>query len=497
MRDWFLDAHAYQETTVEHLVRQPRCGLFADPGLGKTAMALEAFRRLRDAGRARRLLVVAPLRPCYSVWPAEAGAWADFAGLRVHVLHGKGRTEAALRAGADVYVLNPETLPWLVGGKVGEKREYPGHWRGWRDRPDVLVVDESTKFKRYTANRSRFLQKLLPDIERRYPMTGTPAPNGLMDLHGQVRIIDDGAALGRTLEEFRCEFFVPIRTDYGWDWRPRKDAAERIYKLLGPLVVRLDAQDHLDLPELVKVERRVPMPSRVRGLYDRLRREMVVALERGDVVATNAGALTSKCRQLASGVVYLNDAEEIQAGPSKRWDLVHTAKVDALVELVEELGGKPLLVATEFRHEVTVIQNALRTRLKVDAPYVGSGMSAKRGKAALDAWNEGRLRVLLVNSQAAAHGLNLQAGGHHLCWYTPTWDLELYLQLVARLWRQGQESSRVFLHHLVMERTVDERVVRVCGRKNATQDDLLEALKRDLGVTTRPERATTPERGEA
>jgi SNF2 family DNA or RNA helicase len=455
--------HPYQVRVVEEMLRRERLGLFLDPGLGKTAITLEAFRRLWADCIVSRLLVVAPLRPAYSVWPSEATKWTQFRHFRVHVLHGKGRTGAALARGvADIYVINPEGLPWLV-----EQR-----WE-W---PEMLAVDESTKFKRVSAGRSRYLKRILPNIPLRYILTGTPSPNGYDDLHGQIRILDDGAALGATLKEFRENFcaLVPSGRDYQ-DWEVRTAAKPEIERRIAPLVIRLDARDYLQLPEKIVVDVPVALPDQARGLYEKLRKELVLRLAEGDIAAVNAGVLTAKCRQVANGSVYLTEAGEPSADRTRAWSEIHTAKAQALADLVEELG-KPLLVAYEHHHDLEMIRRALHP-LVGDVPHIGGGVSAERGAALERAWNEGRLRALALHPQSAAHGLNLQAGGHHLAWYSLPWDLELYDQLCGRLWRQGQAAERVFIYHLVTRKTVDEWVSRALRRKAGDQSALLDALR--------------------
>mgnify|MGYP005850616963 CR=1 FL=1 len=459
--------HPYQERVIDRGVRDARLGKLLDPGLGKTSITLEVFRRLRAQFEVSRLLVVAPLRVAYSVWPHEAQKWAQFRELRVHVLHGDGLHPHWLEQdAADVLVINPEGLEWLA------------HQRRAR-LPEMIAVDESTKFKRTSAKRSRILKHLLKRIpHRRYILTGTPAPNGLGDLHGQVRILDDGAALGDTLKEFRERFcsYVPNGTPYGGVWEVRTSARAEILRLVEPLVIRLDARDYLDLPELVRVDVPVRLPPAAAELYARLRHDLVVQFEAGAVVATNAGALSGKLRQVASGSVYLTPDGAVSEAPTRRWEVIHDEKARALVDLFEELGGKPLLIAFEFEHEREVIRRALKP-IAGEVPVIAGGVSAKRGAELERLWNAGRLPVLLVHPAAAAHGLNLQAGGHHIAFYTSPWDLELYDQLIGRLYRQGQQEDRVFVHHLVAQGTIDERVSAVLRRKGRDQGDLLEALR--------------------
>lgn len=468
-----LVPHEYQRRVAERMIDQPHLGLFLDPGLGKTSISLSAFRAMREAADVSRMLVVAPLRVCYSVWPPEVEKWDDFRDLRVRLLHGPGKVPSALDPGAEVYVINPEGLEWLVRQR-------------WR-LPEMLVVDESTRFKRKSSKRSRLLGKLLDAFPRRYALTGTPAPNGLIDLHGQMLIVDRGKSLGRNVGDYLEEFFVNVPCGPGqqyWQWKPRRGATKQIYERIAPWVVRLDARDYLELPEVVTVPMRVDIPDRAMDLYQQLRREMVLELEEGNVVAMNAGALTGKCRQVANGSVYLTDSGDVaradmDRGSTRRSEVVHDAKAQALVDLVEELGGKPLLVAYEFRHEIPLIKKALRPVIGQEPPHFGGGVSATRGRELEAAWNRGDLPVLLVHPLSASHGLNLQGGGHHLAWYSLTWDLELYDQLVRRLWRQGQEE-RVFVYHLVSHGTIDGTVARVLEKKSRDQGELLDALREDL-----------------
>jgi SNF2 family DNA or RNA helicase len=469
--------HQYQEEVIRRAIEQERLGLLMDPGLGKTATMLETFRRLREWLDVSSVLVVAPLRCCYSVWPPEMAKWTQFEGLRVQVIHGATRQQEFLR-GADVYVTNPESLRWL------EQQRW-----SW---PEMLVVDESTKFKRASSGRSETLRRMLGHFSRRYILTGTPAPNGLEDLHGQILLLDGGRALGRAVEDFRENWEVQVPTGERGHrkWRLRRGATEDIYKRIAPLVVRLDASDHLDLPELVTVDVPVAMPPETRDLYEQLQNEMVLRLEGGDVVAFNAGALTAKCRQIAGGSVYTTpDPTKPQgwsvSNNSESWvqEVVnlHTAKQDALRDLYEELGGKNLLVSYEFRHQLPLIRAALEPLTGQPLPHIGGDVPARVGERLAAEWSAGKLPALAVHPASAGHGLNLQGGGHHLCFFSIPWDLELYQQLIARLWRQGQ-SERVMVYRLMAERTVDQIVARALDRKDGDQTDLLDWLKSSLRV---------------
>lgn len=432
---------------------------------------------MQKHGVVRRALVIAPLRVCSLVWPREAAKWADFAHLRVHVLHGKGKTEGALvDPDIDVLVINPEGLPWL-------EEAAPRAWSakrsssGW---PEMLVVDESTKFKHAGTQRFKILRRMLDRFARRYILTGTPAPNGLLDLFGQVFILDGGGALGRYVTHYRERYFQPVGFG-GYTWVPRPYAEQEIYEKLRPLTLRLEAKDYLQLPEKIEAKLPVEFGAEARAQYDELEAEMVLELRSGDVVASGAAGLVSKCHQFVGGHVYA----ETEAAGERVSELVHTHKLEALRDLIDELNGHPLLIAYSYRHELDTLRGMLEDRFGErirmaefanGAPYIGGGASPKAVEAAVNAWNAGELPALLVHPASAGHGLNLQAGGRHLCWYSLTWDLELYEQLVARLWRQGQEG-RVFIYQLVAQGTVDETIAAALKRKGRAQSALLAALK--------------------
>lgn len=444
---------AAQELAVRLLVEQPAAGLLLDPGLGKTSSVLAALKLWRRRGAAKRLLVIAPLRVAELVWPAEAAKWADFESLRVHVLHGKGKTAAALAdPDVDIYVINPDGLAWLT------QQEW-----AW---PDVLVVDESTTFKHSRTVRFKLLKSILGRFRRRYILTGSPAPNGLLDLFGQIYVLDFGKALGRYITHYRRAYFVPSFDGFSWQIAPGAD--KLIFDRLRGLVLRLDAQDYLKLPPRLDVDVHVALPTAARRTYLELEHTLVTQLKTGEVTAVNGGARTTKLRQLANGAVYLDDL----VTTSRRWEEVHAAKLDALAELVGELSGQPALVAYEFAHDLARI----RRRLGASIPALSEASGAKLRELER-AWNAGEVPLLALQPQASARGLNLQAGGHTLIWFSLTWDLELHDQLVARIWRQGQRR-RVFVYRILARDTVDEDIVTALARKDRTQRTLLDALQR-------------------
>ncbi len=456
----------YQKRSVRFFVERAAAGLLADPGLGKTSVTFAALLVLQKRGILRRALVVAPLRVCHSTWIDERDKWTDFAGIRVVILHGS-KKDKLLNVDADVYVINPEGLNWLST-----------RWRGWQHAPEMLVIDESTKFKHTRTQRFKTLKALLPRFTRRYILTGTPVPNGLIDLFGQIYIPDFGESLGRYITHYRRMFFDPTGFG-GYTWKPREGAEESIYEKLTPLVLRIDEKDHLELPEKVMTNIGVTLPPKARARYDTLKDDFIMQLHEGAVVASNVGALTAKLRQASSGAVYLTD---VLAGrpATKDWANVHDAKLEALKDLVEELSGQPLLIAYEFRFDIIRIRAALAGLFPdgEPVPAIGGGTTAKQGKVLVDRWNRQELTAMLVHPASASHGLNLQEGGRHLVWYGMTYNLEHYDQLIRRIWRQGQKK-RVFIYHLIARNTIDATIMKAIRSKDKTQRALLNALREE------------------
>jgi len=481
--------HAYQGMVLERM-RRDVLALLLDPGMGKTPICLEDFRHNYEECYATRALVIAPLRCCYSVWPNEAKKWEQFQDIDLRVAHGQGLTTQNINE-ADMVVTNPASLRWIEQNAANIK---PFH---------TIYVDESTDFKHFGSQQSRRLFrhihgnvyhhsksgeskrliKMFQTIPRRFILTGTPAPNGLQDLFGQFGLLDTGI-LGESLKKFRSDFwFYPRPTDYGVEWEATPRTPGLIHDRIAPWSVRLDATDHLDLPELVSVERRVRLPASARALYQRLEQEMYVELRDGDeIVALNAGVLSGKCRQVANGQVYLSDLGEVSDTPTRRVEHIHTVKSETLADLWDEIGQRPMLVVFEHRHEIAAIHEYFRQRYKWVPPYIAGDISGPEGARLQEEWNAGNLQMLCVHPQTAARGLNLQAGGHHVVWYSITWNLEWYLQLIRRLWRQGQESARVFVHHIVCEGTVDERIMEALDKKAETQQELFNYLREAWGL---------------
>lgn len=447
--------HSYQVCGIKLLLSQGSVGLFLDPGLGKTSICLAAFKILLTKKFASKMLIVAPLRPVYKVWPDEIKKWADFAHLKFAILHGKNK-EKALLSDADIYIINPEGLSWLFG---------PG-----KARPpfDVLCIDESSKFKNSQTQRFKLIKPYLLSFARRWILTGTPVPNGLTDLFGQIFILDLGAALGRYITHYRREYFD--QTGFGgYDYKPKPDAFPRVVEKIKPLILQLSAEDHLKMPALVLSEIRIDLPPEAFALYKKVEDGFFAEMGDSKVVAANAAVAGGKCRQIANGAVYVNAVEG--APERKLWSAIHDAKLDALEDLLEELGGKPTLVLYEFNHD----RERIVSRFP-GAEIIGSGTTPKQLDSIIDRFNAGLIPLLLGHPASMGHGLNLQGTCHHVVWFGITWNLEYYDQAIARVYRQGQKADTVFVYHIVAARTLDEKVLRALTAKDRSQQTLLTAL---------------------
>lgn len=452
--------------------------LFLDPGLGKTSITLAAIKLLKKKKLLDKVLLIAPLRVCYSVWPKEITKWEDFSALKIVVLHGPKKNDA-LKEDADIYVINPEGLDWLLQSQKSKsptgKTKVAVDLKAFKALGfDTLIVDELSKFKHTNTNRFKALKLVLHTFARRWGLTGSPASNGLLDLFGQCFVIDQGRTLGAYISHYRSKYFIPSHDGFNWSIRPGAD--QEIYDRLSPLALRMAAEDYLDMPALIENNIRVDLPDSVMTMYNQLEDDLIAKIESKVIVASTAAAASIKCRQVANGGIYLD--QEVQAliklpKSTKEWMNLHTEKVDALAELIDELQGSPLLVAYDFAHDL----DRLQTKLGKEVPYIGGGVTAKRSAELEALWNAGKLPVLLGHPQAMAHGLNLQEMGNHVCWHSLTWDYELYDQFIRRVLRQGNKSKKVFVHHIMARGTIDEVVLSSLKSKRRGQNALFDALK--------------------
>ena len=461
--------HDYQKKAVKYLVERANAALLLDPGLGKTSISYAAFKVLKSSGMFKGALVVAPRRVAVSTWPQEQAEWSDFEGLTVAVLHGPRKDDRVMQR-ADVYVINYEGLPWLI-------RE--GHMaRLLKDKwIDILVIDELSKVKHIKSGRHKQLAAWAHKFARRWGLTGSPASNGLLDVFGQMFILDFGAALGIYYTHFRWNFFYPhsMQADFPV-WLPRPGADKLIYEALKPVALRMDAKKLVKMPEPVPVPLRLELDDKTRKVYDAMERDFFSILDGLEMVtAATAAAAGMKCRQIATGAIYEDKVDPLTGAPrtgTRKWTLLHDAKLEALEDLVDELQGQPLLLVYQFGHDLE------RILAKYPGiPVIGGGTSDKKALAFESEWNKNEHPIMAVHPQAVGHGLNFQKGGaHHLFFFTPDYDFEIYDQTVRRLMRQGNTAERVFIHMPITRDTVEEAIVASLRVKRRTQDALLEAL---------------------
>jgi SNF2 family DNA or RNA helicase len=437
--------HPYQRRSVDFIKDRKRCGLFLDMGLGKSVSTLTAALDLIQSFAVHKVLVVAPLRVANSVWAQEAQKWSHLKALRVSVCTGPSKKRlGALQMDADIYVINRENVEWLV-------EHYGTRWPF-----DMVVIDESSSFKNASSKRFKAMRRVLPYTQYMALLTGTPSPNGLIDLWSQIYLIDFGQSLGRTMTAYKQRFF---ETDYmGYKFKARDGSEGSIHNLIAPFTVHMSAEDYLDLPPRIDLTIKTQMPDAALQKYNDFEGTLLAELDDGDVVeAVTAAVLANKLLQYANGGLYTDD--------KKNWSEIHSAKLDALAEILEDNAGENVLVSYNYRFDLERLQKRFPDAVVLD-----------KQQETIDRWNRGETRLLLAHPASAGHGLNIQAGGSLIVWFGMTWSLENYLQFNARLHRQGQ-TKPVRIIHLVTEGTIDERVLAVLGNKERSQSALLKALK--------------------
>ncbi len=463
----------YMRKAVKFLLEHGAAALMLDPGLRKTSITLAAFSFLKKQGVANKMLVIAPLKACHQVWPAEVAKWKDFNHLKMVVLHGP-KKEELLNEEADIYVINPEGIEWLIYGSGKSKSFNARRWSklGF----DTLCIDELTKFKHSRGIRFKTLKLVLGYFSRRWGLTGSPAANGLLDLFGQCYVLDLGNALGKYITHYRFKYFY--NTDgMGWKWVLQAGAKEQIYEAIRPLALRMDADDYLELPEINDVPVYLDLPPAARKIYDALEDDLVAQIEERVVTAANAATAGGKLWQVANGGLYVdNDVASLVGGRARTTLKIHDVKTDWLEDLIDELQGQPLLIAYQFEHD----RDRLLERWP-DMPLFTNNM--KRNKMLEERWNNNELPYIAGQQDAIAHALNLQEGNAaHLAHYSITWNLETWDQILRRIRRSGNKAKRVFRHIPIMRDTTDEDRMWALKGKNTGQRALFDALKARRGV---------------
>lgn len=443
--------HEYQRYTIQFIIDHPEAAILLGMGMGKTISTLTAINDLiRNRFETRRALVIAPIRVARDTWPAEIHKWDHLAGLTVSPIIGTAKQrEAAANRQADIYTIGRENIPWLVNH----------HGNRWPY--DMVIIDELSSFKNPQAKRFKALKKVRPKIHRIVGLTGTPAPNSLLDIWAPFRLIDNGERLGRFITHYRDQYFTPGRRNgtvvYNWNLRPGADQA--IYDNIADITVSMRTTDYLQLPEATHQHITVQLPPKARKQVDTLKRDLVLDLDDDTIDAANAATLSLKLQQLAGGAIYNEAGDD--------YITIHDEKIQALTELVDQAQGNPMLVCFWFKHERDRILDAIPGARVLD--------TAKD----FHDWNNGDIPVALIHPASAGHGLNLQAGGHIMVWYTTPWSLELYEQANARLHRQGQ-TEPVSIIHIDTADSIDQTVHQALTRKDTTQQALITAVKAQL-----------------
>ena len=444
--------HTYQKRAVDFIIDTPKCALFLSMGLGKSVITLTAIQQLmEDYLEIRKVLIVAPKSVARNTWPAELRKWDHLKGLRYSLVMGtETQRRKAISAEADIYIVNRENLTWMVNYHDQVLVTWPYN---------CVVLDESSSFKNPQARRYKSIRRMRWRMYRIIELTGTPSPNGLMDLWSQIELLDGGQRLGRTLTTYRTRYFNPGRHNghVVYEWRPKPGAREQITEAISDICLSMRADDYIEMPDLICAGMDIALSNAELKGYRDFEKQQLLEVDETEIEAVTAAALTNKLLQYTGGAVYDSEHE---------WHEVGRSKLEVLSELVEA-AGEPVLVFYAYQHELARIL----TDLEEYAPVQFTGEPE-----ILEAWNRGEIRVLVCHPASVAYGLNMQAGGHIIVWYTTTWNLELYQQANARLYRQGQ-GKPVMLYHLTALGTVDERVMDALAGKTTVQDYLMNRIK--------------------
>ncbi|HNN28995.1 MAG TPA: DEAD/DEAH box helicase [Agitococcus sp.] len=438
------DLHPYQHRMIDFIYNTPKCAVWAGLGLGKTVTTLTAITDLLDSFSVSKVLIIAPLRVANSVWHTESKRWTHTKDLTFSIVTGSEKERiSALFKSADIYVINRENVQWLV-------EHYKTKWPY-----DLVVIDESSSFKSASSQRFKALKKVRTLTDRMVQLTGTPSPNGLIDVWSQMFLLDGGERLGKTMSAYKMRFFEAGYN--GYSFKPVKNADKIIHKLIDDIVISLNVDDYLQMPERIDTVMRVNIPPARLAEYKQLERDFIMQINDTEIVAYNAATLAGKLLQYCNGAMYTDEL--------KNWTEIHTAKLDALDEILEDNQDENLLIAYNYKTDLI--------RLKARYP---DAVVLDNDPDIITRWNNGQIKILLAHPASAGHGLNLQHGGSIIVWFGLNWSLELYQQFNGRLHRQGQ-TKPVRIVHIVADGCIDDKVMRAIENKAQTQDELLNALK--------------------
>ena len=435
--------HNYQLCAIDFIHQKRKCALFLDMGLGKTTTALTSASDLLDDFFVTKVLVIAPLRVANTVWMQEARKWSHLKHLKIDITTGSEKERlSSANSNADIHVINRENISWLVDNVS---------WR-W----DMVIIDESSSFKSMQSKRFKALKKVTKYVKSMVLLTGTPSPNGLMDLWSQIYLIDNGERLGRTISQYRYRFFH--QAGYmGYDWQANIDADDKIKELIKDICITMNAKDYLELPSRIDINEYAILPPKVMQQYKELEKEFLLSVSDGvDIEAPSSATLVNKLLQMCNGAVYDSGGNTHE---------IHDTKIKSLKEIIEDNPSENFLVAYNYKSDLQRLIKA----------FPQAVVLSKSGKE-LTEWNKGNIKMLLAHPASAGHGLNAQFGGSTIVWYGLNWSLELYQQFNARLHRQGQ-TKPVRIIHIVAKGGIDEKVLKALNSKAKNQDDLLNYLK--------------------
>lgn len=446
-------AHDYQKFVIDYIVEHPIAAVILQMGLGKTVCTLSAIDRLLKMGEVKKVLIIAPLRVAKVTWPDEIQKWDELRHLKYSLVAGTRKERVdALKKEAVIYIINRENLDWLVELK-GHKFDY-----------DMVVIDELSSFKNWSSKRFKAFMRVRPFVKRVVGLTGSPCGGSYESLYGEYKCLDMGERLGRYIGAFRRKYFEPAwqcgNVVYKYNLLPGADKA--IQKKIADITISMKSIDHIKMPDLFVNDYKVYMSKKEEELYKDLKRHMIVSIDEEAVTAVNAASLSNKLCQMANGTIYSEDKSVIN---------IHNRKLDALEDIIEAADG-PLLVAYWYKHDKQKIISKLE-ELKVNFRVIESEEDIR-------SWNKNEIAVGLIHPLSCGHGLNLQGAGDTIVWYSIPWSLEAYEQTVARLYRQGQKSSKVVVIHLVTAGTIDEQIVKSLNDKSMDQNSLIDAVKASL-----------------
>jgi SNF2 family DNA or RNA helicase len=447
--------HEYQKKAYDLAIANPRYLIFLAMGMGKTVVTLTAIDDLlHDFFEVQKVLVIAPLRVAEDTWSTESAKWDHLKHLKLSLVLGSlGQRLKALNTKADIYIINRENVEWLVN-------HYQTLWPF-----DMVVIDELSSFKNPSSHRFKSLRKVMPLTDRFIGLTGTPAPNSLIDLWSQIYLVDKGERLGKTVKMYRETYFTP-----GWGnghivykWNLKEGSEEKIFARISDICMSMKAEDWIKVPERLDLIKTITFPKTLLKQSRSFERDTIMELANKEtIVASTAAVVTNKLLQFANGAIY--DEE-------RKVHKIHDLKLEALADLIESANGDPVIVFYSYQHDLASIK----------AFFPELDIRTIEGPKDIQDWNDRKIQVMCLHPASAGHGLNLQAGGNIIIWFGLNYSLELYQQANARLHRQGQ-TEKVLVHHIVAKDTMDEAVMEALARKDISQARLIEAVKARISI---------------